>query len=434
MKFLKNKPKKILSLTLLITFLAAGCFGGSKGPAAPQVTLKIWKPFVDSEKFSTIIQAYRDKRPNVQIEYTERNINTYQDDLLNALASGQGPDIFSINNSWLPKYYDKIVAAPEKTLSFTDYKNSFVDVMVQDFTRQNKVYGTALWVDSLGLYYNKDLLGTAGIARPAQTWSELSKQVQKLTKQDSNGYFSRSGVAMGENANVNRSVDIVYLLMLQAGLVPWDASALNPTFTQGIVTGSGTRSPGVEGVTFYTSFASPASQNYTWNDRSDYSIDAFANGRASYLYSYPYTIATLYQKAPNLNYDIAPVPQYSLDNSSVNLANYFGEVVNKQSKVSDWAWDFLKFATSKDVLKKYYAVDKEASGRKDIIEEQIQDPKIGVFAHANLTAKSFYKPDQEKLDTIFGNLIDNIVLKGARPADALNQAESQASTLTRTFQ
>jgi len=389
---------------------------------------------VDSGKFEALVEAYRVKRPNVQIEYTEKNIDTYEDDLLNALAAGQGPDIFSINNAWLPKYYNKITPASDKVMNFTDYKNNFVDVMVKDFTRENKVYGTALWVDSLGLYYNKDLLGTAGIARPAQTWDELGKQVQKITKQDSNGYFTRSGVAMGANTNVNRSVDIVYLLMLQAGVVPWDASGLNPTFAQGLTTSNGSRSPGAEALNFYTSFASPASPNYTWNDRSDYSIDAFANGRAAYLYSYSYTISTLYQKAPNLNYDIAPVPQYSLDNSSVNLANYFGEVVNKQSKVADWAWDFLAFASSKDVLKKYYAVDKEPSGRKDIIEEQISDPKIGVFAHANLTAKSFYKPDQQKLDTIFGSMIDNVIFKSMKVRDALDQAQSQATTLTRIFQ
>src|SRR5207253_1111406 len=101
---------------------------------------------------------YQALHPNVQIQYTEQDIASYESDLIDALASGQGPDIFSINNSWLPKYIDKIAAAPDKTFTYKDYRDTFVDTAVQDFTKDNKIYGTALSVDSLALYYNKDIL------------------------------------------------------------------------------------------------------------------------------------------------------------------------------------------------------------------------------------------------------------------------------------
>jgi ABC-type glycerol-3-phosphate transport system substrate-binding protein len=106
-------------------------------------------------------------------------------------------------------------------------------------------------------------------------------------------------------------------------------------------------------------------------------------------------------------------------------------VVSKQSKNPEVAWDFLKFITEKKSLETYYQLDNQPSSRKDIIASQITDPKIGIFAHANLTAKSFYKPDQAKMDIIFGQMIDNVVLKGIKPDEAVNQAQSQASTLVR---
>ena len=84
-------------------------------------------------------------------------------------------------------------------------------------------------MDCLGMYYNKDLLGTVGIATPPQTWNDLALDAQKIKRQDSTGYFNRSGVAMGTNANVNRAVDILYLLMLQQGAQPYSADA-RPTF------------------------------------------------------------------------------------------------------------------------------------------------------------------------------------------------------------
>lgn len=90
--------------------------------------------------------------------------------------------------------------------------------------------------------------------------------------------------------------------------------------------------------------------------------------------------------------------------------------------------------TGKDSLDKYYAKHKLPSGRKDLIALQIQDPDIGVFANANLTAKTFYKPDQAKLDNIFGKMIDNVILNGIKPEQALAQAAQEAATLTQTGQ
>jgi multiple sugar transport system substrate-binding protein len=420
---------RVLLMFFVLMFVAAGCSGDPKTGSSEQVVLKFWKPFEDSENIRALTDEYESKHPNVRIEYTKKNIEDYESDLVDALASGEGPDVFSINNNWLPKYINKITPAPDKILTFRDFKESFVDVVVQDFSKQNKVYGVSLAVDSLGLYYNKDLLGTVGIGTPAKTWDELSSHVQRLSRQDKTGYFSRSGAALGMSGNVNRAVDIVYLLMLQAGAIPWDRDGLQPTFAQSVSRGGNYVSPTEDALDFYTSFATPSSENYTWNARSDYSIDSFVNGRAAYLYSYAYTRDTIAQKAPGLNYDVASVPQINLEGNRVNFANYFGEVVSRQSKHADVAWDFLKFISSKDSLDKYYAVHKQPSSRKDLVELQASDPDIGVFANANLTARSFYKPDQIKVDRIFADMIDDVVLRGSQVSEAVQQAESKAGTI-----
>lgn len=424
---------KVVALVTLVALVAAGCGSKSTGSAG-QVTIKIWKTFEDSDNLQALFDAYQQKHPNVQIVYTKKNVDNYEASLVDALASGSGPDIFSIHNDWLPRYLDKIAPAPDKTFLFKDYKDAFIDTVVQDFTKDNKVYGTAMAVDSLGLYYNKDIIGSAGIAVPPKTWDELSAQVQRLKKSDGKGYFTRSGVAMGTSGNVNRAVDILYLLMLQKRAVPFNADGTEPLFNQDISVAGNRVNPGQAALDFYTSFANPASLNYNWNARSDYSIDAFANGRAAYLYSYSYTRQSLLQKNPNLNFDVAPVPQPDLDNPAVNFSNYWGEVVSKQSKNQAVAWDLLKFLTSKDSLDKYYAKNKQPSSRKDLIQVQINDPEIGVFAHANLTAKSFYKPSQPKIDDIFARAIDNVILNGVSINDALNQAEQQAAVVARSYQ
>lgn len=427
--FKKFSRASIILAIAILPLLSLSC--GSSPQSSGPVTLKIWKPFVDTDKMQSIISAYQSKHSNVTIEYTKKNIENYETDLINALAAGNGPDIFSINNTWVPRYVDKITFAPEKLYTVKEYRETFVDATASDLIIDNKIYGVAMWVDSLALYYNKDLMGTAGIATPPKTWAELAQDVRRISRQDSTGYFDRSGVAMGTNANVNRGVDIIYLLMLQAGAVPWSSDGSAPQFANSISRGGNSVNPGAEAVEFYTSFSNPASANYTWNEDSDYSTDAFANGRAAYLYGYSYTRDIIKSKAPNLNYDVAPVPQNNLINPTVNYSSYFAEVVSKQSEQAAWAWDFLKFATSKAALDGYYKQDKQPSSRRDLIELQTSDTEIGVFAHANLTGKTFYKADEIKFDAIIAEMIDNIVLRGQIVDQALNRAQSQASTLSR---
>lgn len=432
---MKQKPTyKIAASLLSISFLAAACGGGGGGGGGEEVVLTFWKTFEETQNIQPLIDAYEDLHPNVRIEYTRKNVDGYEEDVLDALAAGQGPDIFSINNSWLTEYENKISPAPDGLFSLREYQETFVDVVNQDFTKDGKMYGTAMAVDSLALYYNKDLLGTAGIATPPKDWNRLSADVQRLAQSDRTGYFTRSGVAMGLSENVNRAPDILYLLMLQAGVQPWDQDKLDPSFSRSIDRGGEQVDAGREALEFYTSFANPISLNYNWNTRSDYSIDAFANGRAAYLYSYAYTIDTLKQKAPNLNYGIASVPQYDLASPSVNYANYWGEVVSNQSENKEVAWDFLKFITSRESLDMYYAKHKQPSSRRDLIELQVQDTEIGTFANANLTAKQFYQPDQARMDGIMNTMIDNVLLRGFSVDEALSEAEAQAAALTQDFE
>ncbi len=121
-----------------LSLLAAGCGGGGTTTVQRNITLTMWNPFMDSQSLQPLLDAYRQKNPNITIVYTKKDINTYQQDLLNALAAGNGPDIFSINNAWLPQYLDKATPSPASIFTLKDFKDTFVDAVVNDFTSQEK--------------------------------------------------------------------------------------------------------------------------------------------------------------------------------------------------------------------------------------------------------------------------------------------------------
>ena len=423
---MKNTNKiKLLFAFLGIFLIAAGCGSSNSGSNQP-VTLNVWGLFQDSDAFNQLSAAYQQKYPNVNIVYTEKNVDTYESDLINALASGSGPDLFYIHNDWLPKYQDKLAPATAAEFTVKDIKDNFVDAVNNDFvSADGGVYAVPLSVDSLALYYNKDILGSNSIATTPKTWDELRADSKKIAKVNNAGFFTKSGVAMGTTSNIDRPEDIMYLLMLQAGTVPYTDDLSHSTIDQSVNSDSGNLFPGAQALSYYTSFADVLSDAYNWNSRSNYSIDAFANGQLAFLYGYSFTRATILQHSPNLNFDVAPVPQPELGKNLVNFANYWGYGVSKQSKNPNWAWDFLKFITQKQTLENFDNQNGLPSSRKDVIADQTSDPQLGVFAASNLTAKSFYKKDQVKVDNIIRNMIDDVTLRNTTVSAALSNAAQQ---------
>jgi multiple sugar transport system substrate-binding protein len=430
-----DKKYYIIGGILAVLLIAAGVlfFSSGKSPAVNNngpIELTWWKTFETSENIQDLISDYQALHKNVTINYVKKDVTDYEQELLNAAASGNSPDIFSIHNDWLPKQKDKISPMPSNLMSLRAYHDAFAEVASTDFIAENKIFAIPLALDTLALYYNKDLLGSVGISQPPATWPELVADIQKLTKTGSSGGFSRSGVALGTSTNINRSVDILSLLMLQNGTQFYSADQNQATFDKSQDnpgSSSGSFNPGATALAFYTQFADPSKVTYTWNAKSDFNLDAFAQGKVAMMVSFNYLQPMIKSRAPNLNWGVSPIPQVSDDATKVNFANYWGETVAKSSANAAVAWDFLNFITQRAELTKYYEKHKQVSSRKDILATQTADAEIGVFAEAALTARSIYKKDPNVFEAVFAKMIDDVVLRNFTPEQAIQNAAQQVN-------
>ncbi len=428
------QKKIIIALLSIVAIFGTGLScGGDKEENVASSTLNFWKPFDSSDKWSGIIEAYQRQRPNVKIIYTQKSVETYERDRLEAMAAGKGPDIFSVRNDWLPRYLDKIKPAPDNLIPPRRFRETYVDVVSDDFVMPDgKIYGLPQSVDVLALYYNRELLASAGIARPPATWPDLISAVPKLTQIDNRGQIERSAITMGSANNVNRAGDILQLLMLQSGVNFYDSSFASITLNRGGTDANGDV-PAARALKFYTQFSDPSSKVYTWNTRMDYSIDAFAQGRTALTLGYSYLMPTLNAKQPFLKYGVAAIPQVSTSQPKVNLASYWAETVWTASQNTDAAWDFILFASLYEQNKKYVANTQTPSSRRDVLTEQQKDPTLGVFADNVLSAKSVVKPDTIQFEKILNELIDDVAISGLSPSEALSRAEQSLASLLNKY-
>ena len=463
---LRNRtlPCRRDSLIFLLAFLAlplAG-FGCKQGDLEAlrqlkePVVLQWWGVFDDTDSLKDIIASYRALHPNVAIEYRKLRFEEYEQALLKGWAEGKGPDILFIHNTWVGAYEPRLTPLPPaltlpqlidpqkgveksaaefretRTLTAQDIKNNFVPPVRDDVVRNNAVYGLPLSVDTVVLFYNRQLLDQAKLTSPPATWSEVKDAVKALTIQNTDGALLQSGINLGGSANNNRAPDLLSLLMLQTG-----TTMVNPegraTFNERLSLDGQAFSPGADALRFYTDFARPTKEVYTWNADLPEAQELFAAGRLGLFLGYAYQLPYLRAQGPKVDIGVAPVPHLNTDatdagRKQVNFANYWIAAVAKQAENPAVAWDFVLFATRPEQATAYLDRVKRPPALRSLIPRYQNDPDLAPFTAQLFTAQTWYRGKQPAgMDAAFRAMIDAAVDGTRTPEDAVGFGAEQVN-------
>lgn len=393
----KSNPKRlalIIAAALIglgvIGTLLSNVFGGGNKTAQPvntndanqnqqqvvppeeQIVLTYWGLWEPNAVLDEVIKDYEDQNTGIKVDYRVQSHKDYRERLQTAIASGNGPDIYRYHASWVRMLSSELAVLPASVMSANEFKDTFYPSASQMLQIEGKIVGLPMMYEGLGLYYNKDILQTAGL-QPPTTWAELKQQASDLSvPADKNarkgGNITRGGVALGNTTNVEHFSDVIALLILQNGGSPSD-----PAFTE-------VR----DALIFYTNFVE---EDRVWSDSLPSSTVAFARGDVAMMFAPTWRAHEVKDLNPDLDFAIAPVPQ--LSDEHIAWANYWAEGVNEKSKSKEESWKFLKYLTSADVMKKLYSAQSgirafgEPYSRVDLAEELSEDPYVaGVLKDA----------------------------------------------------
>ncbi len=454
----------VIIFSLLITS-GQGCLkGGSREAqeaALTKITLDYWRVFDDDDVLNDVIKAYREIHPNINVNVRKMRFEEYEDELVQAFAEDRGPDLFSIHNTWLAKYQPLITPLPktismvyqetrgtikketvavireEATMTVRELQNDFVDVVAEDVVQpyqpdhrssvENRIWAIPYSVDTLALFYNKDLLNSAGIAEPPATWRDFQTQVKDMTLVDLDGGIVQSGAAIGTTENIERAVDIVSLLMMQNGTTMTNESTGKATFAEIPEGYPSNIPPALSAVQFYTDFANPVKEVYSWDAEQPNSFEAFVNGTTAFFFGYSYHIPLIRARNPKLNFDIAPMPQIE-GGKTVNYANYWMEVVSKTTEHVDEAWSFIQFAATAEQVTSYLSEADKPTALRSLINMQLEDLDLSVFASQILTAEDWYSgEDPEAAEQAILDMVENILAGVEDPERELEIAQSKVN-------
>ncbi len=380
----KRGLPKVLIFVLLgiivlgfIAFLVSKLAGRMGGGGEADLTW--WGLWEDDSVVAPLIAEYEAANPNVKIQYVKASQQDYRERLTNALAKGEGPDIFRFHNSWVPMLRNELDFVPASVMSAGDFAQAFYPVVSSDMTSGTGLLGIPLGYDALTLFINEDIFSQAGKTPPV-TWDELRQTAISLTTKDEQGTITQAGVSLGRTENVDHWQEILALMMLQNGV---DLSVPTGKLAE-------------DALTFYTVFSSV---DGVWDATLPPSTTTFAAGKLAMYFGPSWRAFEIRQQNPNLKFKTVPVPQLPKSNPNepdVTYATYWTEGVWARSLKKEAAWKFLKFLSSQESLQKMYEnasktrLFGEPYPRSDMASLLSQDAIVGSIITQAPDALSWY--------------------------------------------
>lgn len=415
-----------VSLAILIVVLIVMNIAGNEQGNQP-AKLKVWG--IETARSSKLLlDNFRIARPNIEIQYEQIDEASYDERLLEALALGEGPDVFLVDNHSLLKNKAKLAALNREDFGLIKLRELFPQVIEQDFVSAGKIYALPLYLDTLVLYYNKDFFDQAGIIYPPKTWPEFQQVIPLLKKSGFEKNIDRAGAAIGGSGGaIKRAADILGLLMLQNG-----TQMVAPDLSRATFAKDGKRGIGFQAFNFYLQFANPLSSYFTWNDNLGDEGVSFSQGKTAMIFGYKSDLENIKKKNPFLNIGVTKVPQVD-EEKAISYARYLGFGVSKRSRYQTQAWDFVIFVSTNKELQRQYSIQegKRPAALKSLIAEAIGDPEQEIFARQALIARSWVQVDGEKVDQIFSEAIRDANLDLRAADKILIQAEARVSEILR---
>lgn len=424
-------------LIILVIFIALAVFGvlvfanvikigNTQKDTGPTGTVTLWGT-ERSTIMAPIIDEFNNKNEKITIRYVGKSKETFDQDLLEAIASGTGPDLFLLPDDLAYSYANKISVIPYTSFPELTFKNSFAPAS-EVFLTNKGILAFPLAIDPLVMYYNRSTLDSNDIIYPPMYWDDFVSLVPKLTKKDQSGQITSSAVALGQFANVAHAKNILTTLFMQTGNNIIDETGGTYFSTLGKI---GERSSSLENIlSFYINFADPLSPSYTWNKSLPNSDIAFSAGQVAFYFGFASEIDDLIKRNPNQDFAVAYLPGIKNAPFKRVSSKVTGVAISSFSKKYDLAFSVASLLSTGDFASKFATTVGTPPARRDLLiaknDSNIYNP---IFYGSALYAKSWLDPSPRETDTVFKQMIESVLSNSASVEQAVLQAHSTLSLL-----
>ncbi len=430
------KPTNIFQLGLMILFggfIVGGflffvLFKGTN-PLQDAGSVTIWGTFSGAQMTNSLQTIQKKTSGLASVTYQEKDPRTFKDTILEALAAGKGPDLILLNLDDILSYRDRILFIPYTSYSERSFRDTFFDD-AGTLLFPDGIAGIPFSYDPIVMYFNRDRFASAGIAKPPEYWDEMLTLVPKLTKIDDNQNVLQSGLAFGESANVDHYKEILSLLILQAG------SPITQVQTNGSVSSSlnkniegGNERPGNAALRFFTEFSNPIKSVYSWNRALPSARQMFLSGDLAIYFGYASEYPDLRAANPNLNFDLASVPQSRTAKRRSSYGQMTVFAIPKLSKNPRGALIAAQILSTNTAEQAFIKTTKLPPVRRDLLSVAQTDAYLSVLYDSAIIGRGWLDPGPSDSLPVFARMIDQVTSGSKTVEDSVAEGEAGLAKL-----
>lgn len=385
--------------------------------------LTIWGTLPRDSFQSLIDNSTLDKSKTITINYVLKDQGDFDQDLIEALAEGRGPDIVMLRDDNVYKHRNRLFVIPYKNYSERAFKDKFIEG-AEVFLSEEGVTAVPFMTDPMVMYWNRNIFSNNLVSQPPQYWDQVFELTEKMTKRDTNGNVLQSAIALGESRNINSSKEILATLLLQAGTPIVERtkdggnSVLGSRFDQPVM-------PSESALNFYTQFSNPVSKYYTWNRSLPTSLNMFLGGNLAMYIGFASEIFSIQQKNSNLNFDVTYVPQTRNTENRTVFGHMYAYAITKQSKNIVASFGAINALTEVTPLRTLESSTNLPPVRRDMLSDKPTDAFRSVFYNSALISESWVDPEPTVSSQIFRDMIEEVTSGRSRVLEAISKASTE---------
>ena len=422
---------RIILTAIFATFIVIGVImfslfrGGAGRGALEQIT--VWGTVSESTFVKYIEAVNANKETAISVKYIEKERDSFDSEFIEALARGEGPDAILLLQDQILRHRDKIYPIPYGSLFERNFKDTFIEES-ELYLSSAGIVALPLIIDPLVMYWNRDIFTGAILSEPPVYWDEFFSLANKITRVDGSLNIERSAISFGEFRNVLNAKDILSLLILQAGspIVKIDKGKTVSVLSDNL---GFSIPPSEAALRFYTEFSNPSKKSYSWNRSLPLSRQYFLSGDLAVYFGFASELNDIKIKNPNLNFDVAIIPQRRDGKTKITFGKIQGLALVKSSRKLSSAFSSISTLTSKDNISLWVKTSGLPPVRRDLLASGSTDPVGSIFYSSAIISKGWLDPNREETKNIFQNMIESVVSGRLRLVEAVRRADSEIQNL-----
>lgn len=424
----------VIAVVAVIVFAKSPAKNQAEDPKMANASgvVVIWGTFPQNTLFSRQINSFNaEYQKSFSIDYQYHDPATFDTEIVEALASGKGPDVLLLPDDLIIRHSDKIELLPYTAVPQRTFQDTFIQ-SAEIYMRDTGVVAIPFAIDPMVMYWNRDLFDNASITAPPTNWTQFLDMAGKLTKRDSKSQdITQSMISFGEYANVKNAKEILAMLFLQVGnpIVAMHGGRPEATLVSRKVDKFVPDEDVISAFRYFMDYSNPLKKTYSWSRALPNSRDAFINGTLAVYFDYASAYGEIKTKNPHLNFLVAPVPQPEGTKTQVTYARMHGFSVLKTSKNKQTAFTAVQLLMDPKFSAGFTQSFNLPPVRRDLLALPPSDAVMSVLYDSAIRSRSWLDPRPEKSEEAFSDAVETVSSGRSDVSTAVANLNSALSSL-----